>query len=94
MLTIKSELRHVIKTAAVRRLRKQKKCPAIIYKDLTIALSYDDLKNPNFLKHFYQNNTIKLLINNNTTMIVKIQNIQYHPFKSDIIHIDFMQIQS
>lgn len=92
MLTIQSELRLKKKTAATRRLRKQKKCPAIIYKNLAISLYNKDLQNPNIFKHFYKNNIIKLIINVTTTIVVKIHDIHYHPYKPEIIHIDFMQI--
>lgn len=94
MLTIKTELRTNKNTAASRRLRKQKKCPAIIYQDLAITLNENDLKNPNILKHIYKNNIIKLVINDNLSMIVKIQDIHYHHLKQEIIHIDFMSTQS
>lgn len=93
MLTIKTELRPNKKTAATRRLRKQKKCPAIIYQDLTISLNENDLKNPNILKHFYKNNIIKLIINHNLSMIVKIQDIHFHHVKQEIIHIDFIPVE-
>lgn len=93
MLTIQSEPRFKKKTAATRRLRKQNKCPAIIYKDLTITLNNNDLTNPNILKHFYINNIIKLIINSDVIITVKIQDIHYHPFKSKIIHVDFIRIQ-
>lgn len=94
MITIQSDFRLDIKTSATRRLRKQKKCPAIIYNHTTIALNNHDLQNPNILKHFYKNNIIKLIMNDNTSIIVKIHDIHYHHFKSEIIHIDFIKMSS
>lgn len=92
MITITSKLRLKKKTAETRRLRKQKKCPAIVYKDLAIYLNDNDLKNPNILKHFYKSNIIKLDINNDLVIIVKIQDIHYHPIKKEIIHVDFIRV--
>lgn len=97
MLTIQAEIRSKKKTAESRRLRKQGKCPAIIYKNaqysnIAIFLDQNKIQNPKNFIHFYKNNQIKLIINKNNTFIVKIQNIQYHPFKSKIIHIDFLLI--
>lgn len=95
MIEIKADFRAKTKTSESRRLRKQKKFPAIIYKNVqypnvAISINHDEIQHPKIITHFYKNNIIKLITNRNTTFLVKIQDIQYHPFKSKIIHIDFL----
>ncbi|ADV33860.1 50S ribosomal protein L25 [Candidatus Blochmanniella vafra str. BVAF] len=96
MFKINAELRIAIKTAGVRRLRNQEKCPAIIYyknkkfENLPIILNNKDIQHPNSIIHFYKNNILKLNIQNKSIVQVQIKEIQYHPYRSKIIHIDFM----
>lgn len=96
MLTIQADIRKKKKTAESRRLRKQNRCPAIIYKNtqysnLSISLDHNEIQHPKIIIHFYKNKQLKLLINKDT-ILVKIQDIQYHPCKLQIIHIDFLLI--
>lgn len=97
MLTIKADFRIKQKTAESRRLRKQNKCPAIIYKNsqysnLAILLNHNDIQHPKIINHFCKNEIIKLILNKDTSFVVKIQDIQYHPIKLNIIHIDFLLV--
>lgn len=95
MLILKANFRIHHKKSATRRLRQKNKCPAVIYgknqKNLTIELNQNDMQHPNVLNQLYKNNTILLNINNKTPITVKIQAIQYHPFKLKITHIDFLK---
>lgn len=96
MLILKASTRIHCKKGATRRLRKNNKCPAIIYgnshKNLTIELNQNIIQHPNIVTQLYKNNIILLNIQNDTPITVKIHMIQYHPFKLKIIHIDFLRI--
>lgn len=97
MLTVKANFRKIKKTAESRRLRQKNKCPAIIYKNaksmnIAISLNHNDIQHPKILSQFYKKQVIKIIINQKETFIVKIQDIQYHPFKLKITHIDFLLI--
>lgn len=100
MLTINAEFRKNKKTAGARLLRKQKKCPAIIYNHLfkkenfIISLNYNEIQHPKIIIHLYKNNIIKLDFHKKNEFIVKIQEVQYHPFKPKMIHIDFLTFSS
>lgn len=97
MLTLKASLRMYQKKSATRRLRKQNKCPAIIYqkgnkKNLSIILNQNEILHPDSVAQLYKHNLILLFIENKESITVKIQEIQYHPFKPKPIHIDFAYI--
>ncbi|WHL25219.1 MAG: 50S ribosomal protein L25 [Candidatus Blochmannia vicinus] len=97
MLTIKANLRTYHKKSASRRLRKQNKCPAIVYRkdnkeNLSIILNQNDILHPNSVAQLYKNNLVLLFIENKESITVKVQEIQYHPFKPKPIHIDFIHI--
>lgn len=97
MLTINAYLRISLKKSENRRLRKNNKCPAIVCRNSTlptvyIELNNNDLEHPNTIPHLYKNNIIQLIIHDESPVTVKIQDIQYHPFKSKIIHLDFIRV--
>lgn len=96
MLNLKADLRIHHKKSATRRLRRKNKCPAIIYghnyPNLTIELNQNTMQHPNIVTQLHINNNISLNIEYKISIIVKIQTIQYHPFKPRIIHIDFLRI--
>lgn len=77
-----------------RRLRISNKIPAIIYgknkKILLIEIYQNDLINQQTKKNFYTEKLILIL--NEKKIDVKIQEIQRHPFKIKIYHIDFLYI--
>lgn len=96
MLTIDANIRTHYKKNATRKLRKNKKCPAIVYgnnyKNTAIALNKNTMMHPTVKTQLYKNNIILLKIQKNPPIMVKIQTIQYHPFKLEITHIDFLKI--
>ncbi|URJ23793.1 50S ribosomal protein L25 [Blochmannia endosymbiont of Camponotus sp.] len=94
MLTIKASLRIYHKKGATRRLRKQNKCPAIIYNrgnepSVPITLNQNDILHPEAIIQLYKNNVILLFFENQQPIAVKVQELQYHPFKPKVMHIDF-----
>lgn len=97
MLTVTANIRTKKKTAASRKLRKKNKCPAVIYRNnkdpnLIISLNYNEIQHPKISCNFHKNKIFKLIINKDTVFVVKIHDIQYHPFKLKIIHVDFIII--
>ncbi|UAJ65782.1 50S ribosomal protein L25 [Candidatus Schneideria nysicola] len=104
MLTLLVKIRNKVGKSASRRNRRNNKCPAIIYgKDnnstLPIILDNESILiiNKNLIlleksKNLYSKNKILLKIENKESVQTIIQAIQYHPFKSQIIHVDFMRI--
>lgn len=97
MLTIKASVRIYHKKSATRRLRKQNKCPAIIYNknnipSVSIILDQKDMLHPTAATQLHKNNVILLLIDDQQPIAVKIQELQYHPFKPKLIHIDFTYV--
>ncbi|XZR53178.1 MAG: 50S ribosomal protein L25 [Enterobacteriaceae bacterium] len=92
MFIIKGIKRKFVGKSSNRRLRLKNKLPAIIYgknkKNLNIELNHDYIKNIENKKIFYYK---PIIININKKKIkVKVQDIQWHPFKLKIIHIDFL----
>ncbi|AMA64978.1 50S ribosomal protein L25 [Candidatus Arsenophonus lipoptenae] len=84
--------------SACRRLRKNKKIPAIIYgrnqnggnqNPILIEIDHDEFINQECKFDFYH--TIIIMINGEENK-VKVQELQRHPFKPKITHIDFLRI--
>lgn len=95
MLIIKAKER--IKTGKNynRILRNNNKIPAIIYhssllNNILIETYHDKIINLHKKKIFYEN--IIILIKKKQ-YIVKLKEIQYHHFKNQIIHIDFLMVK-
>ncbi|MFI4819016.1 MAG: 50S ribosomal protein L25 [Enterobacterales bacterium] len=94
MLIINAEFRKSKGKSSSRRLRLKNKIPSIIY----------GLNKNNYIikinKKYISKNIIKKYLNKNILLIkikekkikVKIKEIQKHPFKPKIIHIDFIRI--
>ncbi|AKC60035.1 50S ribosomal protein L25 [Blochmannia endosymbiont of Polyrhachis (Hedomyrma) turneri] len=93
MLVIHAEHRKKIGTKNSRKLRRQNKCPGVIYgkqqPNITIIINQNIISNIQRTNDFYKK-TIEIIINNNQRYITKICHIQYHPFKKTITHIDFL----
>ncbi|WDI78488.1 50S ribosomal protein L25 [Candidatus Purcelliella pentastirinorum] len=92
MLIIKAEIRKKINKNKNKQLRKIKKIPAVIYgknkKNININIEEKIITN---IKNKYNLYKKKIIIKiNNIEEIVHIQSIQQHPYKENIIHIDFL----
>ncbi|WWO97757.1 MAG: 50S ribosomal protein L25 [Candidatus Dasytiphilus stammeri] len=78
--------------SANRKLRLEKKFPAIVYggkKDsISIILDQNIIMKLNNKKEFLYKSLILIIDGNNYQ--VKVQEIQFHPFKPIILHIDFI----
>ncbi|CAL4319659.1 50S ribosomal protein L25 [Buchnera aphidicola (Eriosoma lanigerum)] len=94
MLTINVVERIHSGTNYSRKLRLQKKIPAIIYgfkrKNINVILDHDFIFNIHLKDEFYKNNLILLM--NDIKYCVKVQTIHYHVFKPKLLHVDFIWI--
>ena len=93
----KAELRQNTGKAAVRRMRRlEDLVPAIIYggggKPQTVTVSHKDislaLENEAIFSH-----VLKLKIKENSEQVI-LKDIQRHPYKSKILHIDFQRLKA
>lgn len=99
MITLKAIQRYKTGTGYSRYMRLVlQECPGIVYgklyseKSLLVSLKHNDLfklqkKNKFFLEKL-------LLLVNNQSLVVKVQEIQYHAYKPQILHIDFLYFKS
>ncbi|PPI86734.1 50S ribosomal protein L25 [Candidatus Pantoea edessiphila] len=94
MITINAIERKDTGKGASRRLRAKNFFPAIIYDtcgcNIPISLDHNYIMNLQINIKFYQE-TIKIIVNDMEKQ-VKIQEIQRHPYKPKITHIDFMVV--
>jgi len=93
-ITIKGFKREEIGKQAVKRLRREKFLPAIIYgKDinLPVKIPYSELK---ILKthHFSETILVEILLDNSEKIECIIKDIQFHPLTEEVIHLDFMKV--
>ena len=79
-----------------RRLRRAGRIPAIVYgKDMDpIPLSLDEQEAVNLFQSIPVANTVlQLDIGGEETLRTLVREIQTHPFRPDIIHVDFMRLR-
>ncbi|OQM34439.1 50S ribosomal protein L25 [bacterium endosymbiont of Pedicinus badii] len=95
MLTIQAKIRKLLGKLNSKKIRKDNLIPAVLYeknkKSISVFLKNKDIINAKKKENFYKN-TINLYIEN-TVRKVKIQYIQWHPFKEKIMHIEFKIIK-
>lgn len=93
--TLEATVKNEKGTGATRRLRKLGKVPGIIYgknsQAFAITLNHDSFTHMIEEKSFCQNSVITLKIDNKSENII-IKKIQRHPFKSQILHVDFVRV--
>ena len=77
----------------VGRIRREGKVPCIMYgvDDTTVSLTVDHLE---LQKMFSSSFSVIDLKYDGQTQGVVVRDIQYHPVKGDIIHVDFMRIKA
>lgn len=93
IFTIQAKIRYNTGTKSSRRTRKtNKNIPAIIYgkckTPIPIEINFNIFLKQQQIKK--QNKELTIIINNDSIK-VKIQSIQYHPYKLKPIHIDFIR---
>ncbi|WWO97442.1 MAG: 50S ribosomal protein L25 [Candidatus Dasytiphilus stammeri] len=94
MITIHAVKHNEHGKSANRRLRASNLLPAVIYggkiEAISIILDLHKLTKLQSQKEFY-NKPLTIIIDGQENH-VKIQEIQYHPFKPKILHVDFIRI--
>ncbi len=86
---IKAKYRKIIGTKYSKKIRLINKIPAIIYyymNNILIEINHNDIFN------IIKNKKHKLIIINlkNKKINTNIHDIQYHPYKKKILHVDFI----
>lgn len=93
-LVLNATLREVKGKGASRRLRNAKQLPAIVYggsKDpVNIALLQKDVQHELPNEHFYSQ--ILSLVIDGKAEDVLLRDIQHHPYKQEVVHMDFIRV--
>lgn len=91
---VAAEARTDLGTSATRRLRKTGKFPAVIYGGsqdaLPITLDHNTMIHALENEAFYSHSLIVSLDNEETQVLLR--DIQRHPFRQEIMHMDFLRV--
>ena len=94
---INAEIREDVGKGASRRLRHQGKIPAVIYggqKDpATLIIDHDPLKHAAETESFYSS-ILEIAVADGRTQKVIVRDVQHHPFKQQIMHLDFLRVSA
>ena len=94
---INAEIREDVGKGASRRLRHQGKIPAVIYggkKDpATLTLEHDPLMHAASNESFYSS-ILEIQVADGRTQKVVVRDVHHHPFKMQIMHLDFMRVSA
>jgi len=94
MIIINADVRNIKGKGANRRLRAENKFSAIIYGDskqpISITLDHDSIKHAELKPGFYDK--ILVIAIHKEEIKVQVQEVQRHPFKPKLIHIDFIRV--
>ncbi len=92
---INAEIREDVGKGASRRLRHQGMVPAVVYggrKDpATLKIEHGPLKHATERESFFSS-ILEIKVSDGRTQKVVVRDIQYHPFKAQILHLDFMRV--
>jgi large subunit ribosomal protein L25 len=93
-IELNAELRTDLGKGASRRLRRAERMPAIMYgadqEPQSLSLLQKDIRQLQDTESFYIS-IIDLKIGDNTEKVV-VRDVQHHPFKVDLMHVDFQRI--
>ena len=94
---INAEIREDVGKGASRRLRHQGKIPAVIYggqKDpATLTLEHDPVLHAAETESFYSS-ILEIKVADGRTQNVVVRDVQHHPYKLQIMHLDFMRVSA
>ena len=94
---INAEIREDVGKGASRRLRHQGKIPAVIYggkKDsATLTLEHDILMHAAEQESFYST-ILEIKVDDGPSQKVVVRDVQHHPFKAQIMHLDFLRVSA
>lgn len=93
-ITIKGFRREEVGKERVKKLRREKFLPAIIYgKDinLPIKIPHSELK---ILKahHFSETTLVEIILDSSERIECIVKDVQFHPLTEEVIHLDFMKV--
>ncbi len=92
---INAELREDVGKGASRRLRLQGKIPAVIYggdkEPATLAIEHDPLRHAAETESFFSS-ILEIKVEDGRSQKVVIRDVQHHPFKPLIMHLDFLRV--
>jgi large subunit ribosomal protein L25 len=92
---INAEIREDVGKGASRRLRHQGKIPAVIYgghkTPATLAIEHDPLKHAAERESFFSS-ILEIRVEDGRTQKVVVRDVQHHPYKAQIMHLDFMRV--
>jgi len=94
---LNAEVREDVGKGASRRLRHQGKIPAVIYggeKDpATLTLEHDPVMNAASQESFYSS-ILEIKVADGRTQKVVVRDVHHHPYKLQIMHLDFMRVSA
>ena len=92
---INAEIREGAGKGASRRLRHQGKIPAVIYggnkAPATLAIEHGPLLHATERESFFSS-ILEIKIDDGRTQKVVVRDVQHHPYKAQILHLDFMRV--
>jgi len=94
---INAEIREDVGKGASRRLRHQGKIPAVIYggkiDPATVTLEHDIVMHAAERESFYSS-ILEVRVADGRTQKVVVRDVQHHPFKLQIMHLDFLRVSA
>jgi large subunit ribosomal protein L25 len=94
---INAEIREDVGKGASRRLRREGKVPAVIYggrrDPVTLTVQQDELLHEAENEAFYAS-ILEIKVGKNKKQQAVVRDMQRHPFKPIILHIDFMRVSA
>jgi len=94
---INAEIREDVGKGASRRLRHQGRIPAVLYggkKDpATLTIEHDPLKHAAEQESFYST-ILEIKVADGRSQKVIVRDVQHHPYKAQIMHLDFMRVSA
>ena len=92
---INAEIREDVGKGASRRLRHQGKIPAVIYgghrAPATLTIEHDPLRHRAEQESFFSS-ILVIQVPDGRTQKVIVRDVQHHPYKAQIMHLDFMRV--
>jgi len=92
---INAEIREDVGKGASRRLRHQGKVPAVIYgghkEPATLTIEHGPLKHATERESFFSS-ILEIKVADGRTQKVVVRDVQHHPYKAQILHLDFMRV--
>jgi large subunit ribosomal protein L25 len=96
-IIVTAEMRDDVGKGASRRLRQTGKVPAVIYggsrDPVSLVLQQDELRHASDNEAFYAS-ILEIRVGDDLTQQAVVRDMQRHPFKPMIMHVDFMRVSA